>query len=604
VRDRMVVFGGYSYDYDGLTYSLNDVWALSLAGTPAWTELSPSDGVPGRYAHSAIYDPARDRMVVFGGSFFDNIGPVRDRMAARQIGYFNDVWALSLTGTAAWTELAPSTQPPARSGHSAIYDPVRDRMVVFNGSSGLNDLLALEFTTPVSILEPDANTFWLTGASDVPFTVRWSTTDSRFHHATISVSTDGRHTWWPMATNVSIALGTVTMGGYIAAADTVGALVKMEVYDEGGHLLSAATGESQPFAVGNNNSIRLDVQRNNESQFSPPVLFWEKVEEAGSYQVGVFADGLTSCSSGSWGPVVVPATRQFRVIDRDAWEQLPASRYSVWIVARDQSGLPIGLPAIKSFVRFKLSDLDPGDNESKPPVLLVHGWTSDQATWSTCGGSPLIQRLIAGPGTPRHPWAIDYPNMGPIQHSAAGLVAALEHLRRTTSGAPPVSIIAHSMGGVVSRAAIEGLALDPGTGQPRTYTPGSVLHLATLSSPHLGEPNTGTASWLKGVLRLCPNLDRSQSFSDLDHTSTFIRLLNETPLPGIRFLFCAGTRDECDLGGTSFASSMPLGLCRQAGGRRAIRRAVQCRERQRRGCVQRTGGMLHARHHEGSREAR
>jgi hypothetical protein len=128
VRDRIVVFGGYSGSY------LNDIWALSLAGTPAWTQLTPSGASPGtRRAHSAIYDPVRDRMVVFGGTIY---------ASAR-----NDVWALSLTGTLAWMQLTPLGTPPiVRGDHSAIYDPVRDRMVVFGGRDPyyfLNDVWAL-----------------------------------------------------------------------------------------------------------------------------------------------------------------------------------------------------------------------------------------------------------------------------------------------------------------------------------------------------------------------------------------------------------------------------------------------------------------------------
>jgi hypothetical protein len=121
VRDRMVVFGGYYYD--GTPHFLNDVWALSLDGTSAWTHLTPTGAPPvGRELHSAIYDPVRDRMVVFGG--YENSG-----------SDVNEVWALSLAGTPAWTELAPTGTPPsARESHSSIYDPVRDRMVVFGGN--------------------------------------------------------------------------------------------------------------------------------------------------------------------------------------------------------------------------------------------------------------------------------------------------------------------------------------------------------------------------------------------------------------------------------------------------------------------------------------
>ncbi|MGH3055008.1 MAG: Kelch repeat-containing protein, partial [Gaiellaceae bacterium] len=106
---------------------LNDLWALSLSGSPDWTQLAPSGTPPSqRYAHTAIYDPVRDRMVVFGG--YDNT-----------VGLVNDVWSLSLAGSPAWAQLAPSGTPPvAREWHSAIYDPVRDRMLVFGGTDGLN----------------------------------------------------------------------------------------------------------------------------------------------------------------------------------------------------------------------------------------------------------------------------------------------------------------------------------------------------------------------------------------------------------------------------------------------------------------------------------
>jgi hypothetical protein len=131
VRDRMVVFGGFG-NYP--TYYLKDVWALSLAGNPTWSEISPGGSTPSaRWSPTAIYDPVRDRMVVFGGTIESG-------------GSDNDVWALSLAGSPAWSELTPAGSPPsARSGHTAIYDPVRDRMVVFGGygTSNRNDVWAL-----------------------------------------------------------------------------------------------------------------------------------------------------------------------------------------------------------------------------------------------------------------------------------------------------------------------------------------------------------------------------------------------------------------------------------------------------------------------------
>jgi hypothetical protein len=137
VRDRMVMFGGNAEPYGSY---LNDTWALSLSGSPAWSELAPAGTLPSaRIGPSAIYDPVRDRMVVFGGFSYP---------------YHNDTWALSLGGGPAWNELAPAgTLPTARAVHAAIYDPVRDQMVVFGGSAGsypyLNDVWSLVWGTPI-----------------------------------------------------------------------------------------------------------------------------------------------------------------------------------------------------------------------------------------------------------------------------------------------------------------------------------------------------------------------------------------------------------------------------------------------------------------------
>jgi hypothetical protein len=142
VRDRMLVFGG-SNRASGL--APNDVWALTLADPPNWVHLTPSGAAPSaRNWHSAIYDPVRDRLLIFGG--VDGV-------------YLNDVWMLSLAGTLTWTQLFPTGAPPsARIGHVAIYDPVRDRMLVHGGTDGtyFNDVweMTLNETPEWTLLTP------------------------------------------------------------------------------------------------------------------------------------------------------------------------------------------------------------------------------------------------------------------------------------------------------------------------------------------------------------------------------------------------------------------------------------------------------------------
>lgn len=131
-RDRMLVMGG---QVGGV--SVGDVWAMSLAGTPAWTQLAPAGPSPGgRSAHAAVYDASADRLVIFGG--LDAAGQPR-----------NDAWSLALAGTPTWSQLLPAGAPPsARYGVAGLYDRVRQRMVVFAGGTGApnqNDAWTLSF---------------------------------------------------------------------------------------------------------------------------------------------------------------------------------------------------------------------------------------------------------------------------------------------------------------------------------------------------------------------------------------------------------------------------------------------------------------------------
>ncbi len=138
VRDRMIVFAGQR---PGVIYETNDVYALSLSGGPVWTKLAPTGSLPtARAGHLALYDPERDRMVVFGGR--------------RYGGFLNDVWTMSLGANPAWSQLSPSGPlPGVREGSPGIYDPNGDRLLAFGGWDGSvvrNDLWALPLSGPLA----------------------------------------------------------------------------------------------------------------------------------------------------------------------------------------------------------------------------------------------------------------------------------------------------------------------------------------------------------------------------------------------------------------------------------------------------------------------
>ena len=143
--NQMIIFGGNPSGCTSVK-SLNDAWVLGgangMAGTPVWDLLVTNGGPPpARRGHSAVYSAASDRMIIFGG---DTQGCSRKRL--------NDVWVLkdasATGGVPTWEQLTPSgTAPPARAEHVAFYDQANNRMMIFGGdglpSGNLHDLWVL-----------------------------------------------------------------------------------------------------------------------------------------------------------------------------------------------------------------------------------------------------------------------------------------------------------------------------------------------------------------------------------------------------------------------------------------------------------------------------
>jgi hypothetical protein len=108
----------------------NPLRVLNLTGTPAWTDLTVSSASPSlRTSETGVYDPARNRMVIFGGSLYVSPG-----------GFLNETWRLDHAngqgGTPQWSQLNPAgALPPARGALPSIYNPASDRMIVFGGVS-------------------------------------------------------------------------------------------------------------------------------------------------------------------------------------------------------------------------------------------------------------------------------------------------------------------------------------------------------------------------------------------------------------------------------------------------------------------------------------
>ncbi|HEY6925034.1 MAG TPA: alpha/beta fold hydrolase [Steroidobacteraceae bacterium] len=101
------------------------------------------------------------------------------------------------------------------------------------------------------------------------------------------------------------------------------------------------------------------------------------------------------------------------------------------------------------------------------PVLLIHGVTCNRGVWH-----PMARALHARGFGPIRAVNLE-PLLGNIDSHAAGVADEIRRLRRDCGGAR-VAIVAHSMGGLVARAALAHLA------------PDDISRIVTLGSPHHG----------------------------------------------------------------------------------------------------------------------
>ncbi len=111
---RMIVFGGRSAAGDH-----NDVWAFHFSAN-TWNELTPAAGLAPapRFTANGIYDAAEHQMIIWSG---------------QGVSFFNDVWAFDLASNT-WSQFTPPVpKPNIRYGTAAIFDPQARDLVTFAG---------------------------------------------------------------------------------------------------------------------------------------------------------------------------------------------------------------------------------------------------------------------------------------------------------------------------------------------------------------------------------------------------------------------------------------------------------------------------------------
>jgi len=212
-HDRLVLQGGGFRLGEGR--NLNDLWTLSLAGTPEWTERVPYNSEPGIGGLCGLaIDPTLDRLLLIGGT----------SQSIMEIGNFNPLRSIPLEGMTAWLNLDPQGVSPMRGAGTAFFDAAADRMLWWNGNT------LWELTWPLGM--PPAFGPATVVAREGGVHVVWPAPVTSPYAALIERSSDGGHNWSPLTSALPQANGSLTFTDTLPPLS--GAVAYRAVVERGG----------------------------------------------------------------------------------------------------------------------------------------------------------------------------------------------------------------------------------------------------------------------------------------------------------------------------------------------------------------------------------
>ncbi len=113
-KTRMIIYGG---QHGG---ALSDIWSLNL-NTFVWTNITPTLKPTGRFFSQVICTNS-NKAVIFGGQ--------------SNTTFLSDLWKYSIDSSK-WDSVAQrGIKPTARWGHTAVYSPSGDKLIIFGGNDG------------------------------------------------------------------------------------------------------------------------------------------------------------------------------------------------------------------------------------------------------------------------------------------------------------------------------------------------------------------------------------------------------------------------------------------------------------------------------------
>jgi hypothetical protein len=110
---QVILFGGIT-----TRGRLDDTWAYDCSrGT--WTRLETENKPEGRCDSAMVYDTVNEQFILYGG------------LGVRS-GLQDDTWIYDLDAHT-WTEVETESNPGRMYGHTMVWDPVNERVILYGG---------------------------------------------------------------------------------------------------------------------------------------------------------------------------------------------------------------------------------------------------------------------------------------------------------------------------------------------------------------------------------------------------------------------------------------------------------------------------------------
>ncbi|MBN2575859.1 MAG: hypothetical protein JXP73_14930, partial [Deltaproteobacteria bacterium] len=157
---KTYVFGGYE-NMKG--QALDDLWEWNGS---TWALVPTKQRPPARGDAGLAYDPARESLILFGGSGYWGSS------------VYNDTWEWSQSR--GWTQLKPFSNPDALFGHGMVTDTLRGKILLFGGISDKYWYAGPDAgPVPVPMKDPMRNEVWEWDGNQVTWTNRTPTASAQ-----------------------------------------------------------------------------------------------------------------------------------------------------------------------------------------------------------------------------------------------------------------------------------------------------------------------------------------------------------------------------------------------------------------------------------------